>query len=79
MSNGLGGDTYTTKYVIGPLTLGTKITQSIVKYPLRDMTYDPAKLEAASLNGYGGHAYTRKKSLTLPLGHETLPSTLYIM
>ena len=38
MSNGLGGDIYTAKYIVGPLTLGTKITQNIVKYPLKDET-----------------------------------------
>ena len=56
------------------------VTQKIVKYPLRDVTYEPAKLEAASLNGYGGHTYRRKNVFDLALGsHETLPSTLYIM
>ena len=38
-SNGLGGDTFTRKYIIITLTLGAKVTQNVAKYPLHHVTY----------------------------------------
>ena len=53
MSNGLGGDAFTRKYIISPLTLtiGQGHTGNIAQYHLHHMTYAPAKFEVAMSNG----------------------------
>ena len=46
------------------------------------MTYAPAKIKVARLNGLGGAKFTRKYiilSLTMPRSHEMLSITLKIM
>ena len=40
--------------------LGVKVTQNVAQYPLRHVTYRAAKFEAATSNGLGGDAFTRK-------------------
>ena len=61
MSNGLGGDAFTRKYIISflTLTLCQGQTRYLAHYPLHHMTYAPAKFEAAMSNGLGGNAFTR--------------------
>ena len=53
MSNPLGGEAFTRKYIISllTLTLGQKQTGNIAQCPLHHMTYQPAKFEAAISNG----------------------------
>ena len=48
-SNGLGGDAFTRKYTISPLTLtlGQGHTQNVAQYPLHHRTNAPAKFEVA--------------------------------
>ena len=60
-SNGLGGDAFTRKYIISPLslTIGQGHIRSVAQYPLHHMTYEPAKFEVALSNGLGGNAFTR--------------------
>ena len=60
-SNGLGGDAFTRKYIISPLTLtlGQEHTQNVAQYPLHHMTYLPAKFEVDMSNGLRENAYTR--------------------
>ena len=41
------------------LTLGHGQTRNVAQYPLHNMTYAPAKFEAAMSNGLGGNAFTR--------------------
>ena len=41
------------------MTLGHGQTGNIAQYPLHNMTYAPAKFEAAMYNGLGGNAFTR--------------------
>ena len=61
MSNRLGGDAFTRKHIISlfTLTLGHGQTRSVAQYPLHNMTYAPAKFEAAMSNDLGGNAFTR--------------------
>ena len=61
MSNRLGGDAFTRNYIISllTLTLGHGQTRNVAQYPLHNMTYAPAKFEAAMSNGLGGAAFTR--------------------
>ena len=75
-SNGLGGDAYTRKYIISPLTLtlGQGHTQKVAHYPLHHMNYAPAKFEVAMSNRLGGNAFTRNIWFGLR-SHEALPST----
>ena len=56
MSNRLGGDAFTRKYIISllTLTLGHGQTRNVAQYPLHHVTYVPAKFEAATANGEGG-------------------------
>ena len=51
-SNRLGGDAFTRKYIISllTLTLGHGQTWKVAQYPLHNMTYAPAKFEAAMSN-----------------------------
>ena len=44
ISNGLGGDAFTRKYIISPLTLmlGQGQTRNVAQYPLHHMPYAPA-------------------------------------
>ena len=62
-SNGLGGDAFTRKYIISPLTLtltlGQGETLNVAQYPLHHMTYAPAKFKVAMSNSLGGNAFTR--------------------
>ena len=60
-SNNLGGEAFTRKYIISPLTLtlGQEHSQNIVQYPLHHMNYSPAKFEIAMSNSLGGNAFTR--------------------
>ena len=53
MSNGLGGDAFTRKYIISllTLTLGQGQTQIVAQYPLHHVTYVPAKFKVATANG----------------------------
>ena len=73
ISNQLGGDAFTRKYIISPLTLtlGQGQTQNINQYPLHHLTYAPAKFEAAMSNGFGENAFTRNICFELDLcqGH----------
>ena len=41
------------------LTLGHGQTRNFAQYPLHNMIFTPAKLEAAMPNGLGGNAFTR--------------------
>ena len=61
MSNGLGGNAFTRKYIILclTLTLGQEQTRNVAQYPLHHMTYAPAKIEVDMSNGLGGNAFTR--------------------
>ena len=52
-----------------------KVIQNGAQYPLHHVTYAPVKFEAATSNGLGGDAFTRKYFLL----HKTSPSTLYTM
>ena len=74
MSNGLGGDAFTRKYNISPLTLvlGQGQIRNVAQYPLRRMTYAPAAFEVAMSNGLGGIAFTR---ILISWSHEVLPFT----
>ena len=58
MSNGLGGDAFTRKYIISPFTLilVQGQTRKVAQYPLYHMTYAPAKFEVAMSNALGGNA-----------------------
>ena len=69
-SNGLGGDAFTRKYIISPLTLilGQGQTRKVAQYPLYHMTYAPAKFEVAMSNGLGGNALTKNISFDLDPG-----------
>ena len=62
MSNSLGGNAFTRKSIILPLTLTLDQgqTRNVTQYPLHHMTYAPAKFEAAMSNSLGGNAFTRK-------------------
>ena len=55
MSNHLGGDAFTRKYInsLLTLTLGQAQTRNVAQYPLHHMTYAPAKFEAAMSNSLG--------------------------
>ena len=57
----VGGDAFTRKYIISPLTLilGHGQTQKVAQYPLYHMTYATAKFEVAMSNGLGGNAFTK--------------------
>ena len=59
-SNGLGGDAFTRKYIIPPLTLtlGHRDTPNFAQYPLHHMTNAPAHFEVAMSNSLGGNALT---------------------
>ena len=61
-SNSLGGDAFTRKYIISPLTLrvGQEHTGNVAQYLLNHMIYAPAKFEADMFNGLGGNSFTRK-------------------
>ena len=61
MSNGLGGDAFTGKYIISPLTLllGQGQIQNFAKYPLHHMTYALAMFEVAMSNGLKSNDFTR--------------------
>ena len=61
MSSGVGGDPFTRKFIIWPLTLtlGVKVTENVAHYPLHHVTYATAKYEVAISNGLGGDAFTR--------------------
>ena len=48
-----------------------KVTQNATQYPLRRVTYAPAKLEVVMSNHLGGDAFTRKfiiRPMTLTKG-----------
>ena len=86
MSNGLGGDAFTKKNIISPLTLmlGQGQTGNFAQYPLHHMTYAPAKFEVATCmsNGLGGNAFIRNIKVTLnaaqyPLHHVTYSATKF--
>ena len=61
MSNVLVGKAFTRKYIISflTLTLGQGQTRNFSQYALHNMTYTPAKFEAAMSNGLGGNEFTR--------------------
>ena len=46
-------------YFTFDLDLRSWTTRYIAQYPLHNMTYAPAKFEAAMPNGLGGNAFTR--------------------
>ena len=58
-SKGLGGDTFTRKYIIWPLTLTVNVTRNVAQYPLHHVTYSTTKFEVATSNGLGGDTFTR--------------------
>ena len=62
MSNHLGGDALTRKYIISllTLTLGHGQTRNVAQYPLHHMTYAPAKFEAAMSNSLGWKCIYKK-------------------
>ena len=53
MTNGLGGDAFTRKFIISPLTLtlGQGHIRNVAQYLLHHKTYAPAKFENAMANG----------------------------
>ena len=65
MSKGLGGDAFTRKFNIWPLTLtpnldlGVKVTRNDTQYPLHHVTYSPTKFEVATFYGLGENTFTR--------------------
>ena len=61
MSNGLGGDVFTGKYIISPLALmlDQGQTRNVAQYPPHHMTYAPAYFEVAMSNGLWRNAFTR--------------------
>ena len=81
---GLGGETFTRKYIFWPWV---KVTWNVAQYPLHYLTYmyryTAAKFEVATSNGLGRDAFTRKYIIwTLTLrsrSQKMLTSTLYIM
>ena len=50
------------------MTLGYGQTRIVAQYPLHNMTYVPAKFEAAMSNGLGWNAFTRNIWLDLDQG-----------
>ena len=56
MSNRLGGDIYTRKYIFD---LGVKVTQNVAQYPLHHVTYSATKFKDATPNGLDGDTFTR--------------------
>ena len=58
-SIGLGGDAFTRKYIISPLTLTLNQghTQKVAQYPLHHRTNAPAKFEVAMCKGLGVNAF----------------------
>ena len=57
-SNRLGGDIFTRKYIIWPLTLGSR-SHEIAQYPLHHVTYSATKFKDARSNGLDGDTLTR--------------------
>ena len=55
----LGGDAFTRKYIISPLTLMLVQGQTwnVAHYPLHHMTYAPAKFEVGMSNGLGENSF----------------------
>ena len=76
--HGLGGDAFTRKNIISPLTLilGQEQTRNFAQYLLHHMTYAPAKFEVAMPNGLGRNAFTRN---TWPKVNVTWSIALYTM
>ena len=64
-SNCLGGDAFTRKYIVSPLTmtLGQGQTQNVAQFPLNHMTYAPAKFEVALSKGLGENAFKVTESI----------------
>ena len=50
-------------YLIFDHDLGVKVTQNVAHYPLHHVTYRAAKFEAATSNGLGGDAFTKKNNI----------------
>ena len=61
-SKGLGGEVFTSKFNIRPLTLtlGVKVTRNVAQYLLHHVTYLATKFEVATSNCLGGDTFTRK-------------------
>ena len=61
-SKGLGGEVFTSKFNILPLTLtlGVKVTRNVAQYLLHHVTYPATKFEVATSNRLGGDTFTRK-------------------
>ena len=85
-SKALGGEAFTRKFNIWPLTLTLgSMSHKCCPDPLHHVTYPATKFEVAWSNRLGGDTFTRKYiiwSLTLTLGsrsHKMLPSNLNIM
>ena len=61
-SNGLGGDAFTSKYIIYltfDIDLGAKGSWNVAQYPVYQVTYTAAKFEDPMSNGLEGDAFTR--------------------
>ena len=57
-SNRLGGDAFTRKFNIRPLTLWS-VTQNVAQYPLQHVTYSATQFEVTTSNCLGGDTFTR--------------------
>ena len=61
---GLGGDTFTRKYIIW-----VKVTGNVAQYPLHHVTYTATKFEVARSYGLGGDTFTRNVTDAQTGGH----------
>ena len=59
MSNSLGGNAITSKYIILTFDLGIKVTWNVAQYPLHHVTYAATIVEVATPNNLGGDAFTK--------------------